>query len=97
MVLISYITTLAANEKFFFKVGGIEKVIGFLFVFIILIGGNSSQGQNGIIGFIGSPLTELFAAGACLPYLLCVLLLLIVLIGVVKMVKLEEGPIVKRL
>jgi len=97
MVLVSYMTTLAANEKFFFRVGTLEKVIIFILAFIFLNGGDLPQGQVGLVGFRGSPLVELFAAGSSLPYMFCVLLLLLVIVGVVKIVKLEEGPIVKRL
>jgi len=98
IVLIAYITTLAANEKFFFYSSGASV---FAFLLVTLAGGlfilNSRGMGRANPGFGGSVLTELFSARACLPYVLCVLLLLIVLIGVVKVVKLERGPLAKRL
>jgi len=62
-----------------------------------MLGTNSRHAGGAGPGFRGSLLAELFSARACLPYVFCTLLLLVVLIGVVKVVKLESGPLAKRL
>lgn len=98
IVLIAYTTTLAANEKFFFY----SRSISIRSLLVLLVVGslasiNSNHTGRVDSGFRGSVLAELFSARACLPYIFCVLLLLIVLIGVVKIVKLERGPLAKRL
>lgn len=93
MVIITYMSSLAANEKIFF--GGLKlKRSSIFFIFIIIFLDEVDVKKiNSSFSFV----RNLYDLRIFLTLLFCFLSLLLALIRLVKLIKLEEGPLVKRL
>lgn len=96
IVLVVYITTLAANEKLTNKKGFAWALLGpgvFLLGMAPLLPFTSvSEGPF----HVKVSVTSLFEAANTALYLFSVFYLLLALVCVVKVIKLEKGPLVKR-
>lgn len=97
MVLVVYITTLAANEKLIRIRGGgrlfivfRSRLLGLSFLLAPSFAPGALQGVKNII-------IPLFEASNTTIYLFRTVYLLLALVCVVKVIKLEKGPLVKRL
>ena len=93
MVIVIYITSLAANEKNPYLALPNNLFIFFFAAFLPLIDTRAAQKSTSSFAFVKIIYEVEFFF--CLA--LCFFFLLVALIRVVKLVKLEEGPLVKRL
>lgn len=94
IVVVTYIVSLASNEKTFFSVKfskGFRAALLLVIIFFL-----DSQTAHGIASsaVIVKPLYE---SEFTQTLIFCFFILLLALIRVVKLLKLEEGPLVKRL
>lgn len=97
IVLVVYITTLAANEKFIL----LENYGGLLFIVtIVVLGGQAIMPAIKISGGVSpgrNMVTPIYDAANTTLYVFSVLYLLLALVCVVKVIKLEKGPLVIRI
>jgi len=97
-VLIIYITSLAANEKIILVVKNFKFRLIFFFLFnLFLYFLKKDINLNSIFSNRSNFITRLIENRSSLLYLLTTYYLLLVLIRVVKIVKQEKGPLVRRL
>lgn len=92
MVIVIYITSLAANEKNPY-VALPNNLLFFFAAFLPLIDTRAAQKSTSSFAFV----KIIYEVEFFFCLILCFFFLLVTLIRVVKLVKLEEGPLVKRL
>merc|ERR1712080_678917 len=95
IVLVVYITTLAANEKFIL----IKRYGTFLVVIVLTLVGTIRipfRGRMRGLAPNSNSVTVIFESANASLYVFRVLYLLLALICVVKVIKLEKGPLVMR-
>jgi len=98
MVLIIYITRLAANEKILLILKNFKFVLLSFFIFnLIFLLLKKDIRVNRIFRNNSNFIIRLIENSSSLLYLLTTYYLLLVLIRVVKIVKQEKGPLVRRL
>jgi len=96
MVLIIYISTLSSNEKFSqhsFKAGGVSITVRGIIVIIT----SPFYGRSSASCYALSATSLVYENSQLRSLVLIMMYLLLVLICVVKLVKFESGPLVKRL
>jgi len=96
IVLIIYISTLSSNEKFSqlsFKVGGASILVRSITVIII----SPFYGRTSAASYSLSATSLVYENSQLSRLMLIMVYLLFVLICIVKLVKFESGPLVKRL
>lgn len=94
IILIIYISTLSANEKFF-KVKNNNNFIALLFLCVLILNNNVIIDQK--INFSLNILNHLYSKTYLSITVYLIIYLLVTIVCVVKLVKFEEGPLVKRL
>lgn len=98
IVLIIYITRLAANEKIILIFKNFKLSLIFFFLFNLLLFSLKKEiNLNNIFSNRSNFITSLIENRSSLLYLLTTYYLLLVLMRVVKIVKQEKGPLVRRL
>ena len=93
MVIVIYITSLAANEKSPYLALPNNLFIFFFAAFPPLMDTRAAQKSTSSFAFV----KIIYEVEFFFCLILCFFFLLVTLIRVVKLVKLEEGPLVKRL
>jgi len=94
IVIITYITSLAANEKLFYAHN--FSLTWFLPLFIFLcspLEENFKAGLSSNVSFVGG----LYEINFLATLIFCFLVLLLAIVRVIKLMKLAEGPLIKRL
>lgn len=94
MVIIIYITSLAANEKIFWtsKFSWLN-LTPLVFISVFVIDERTKKIIRRNFSFVG----DLFGLSFIIFLLGCFIILLLTIISVIKIIKLEEGPLIKRL
>lgn len=93
IIIIIYITSLAANEKNFFL--GYTRYSFYSLIFFILVFIDMDLRKK--LGSRQEMVKSLYEQEFTQSLLFCFFFLLLALVRVVKLIKLEEGPLVKRL
>merc|ERR1711979_2524 len=97
IILIIYIRTLAANEKFSSSSLRLENLVIILIIRLIIVPMYNMKYSHGFVNINNTALGVAYEASNFSLLMFLIIYLLLTLVCVVKLVKFESGPLIKRL
>merc|ERR1711979_188770 len=97
IILIIYIRTLAANEKFSSSSLSLESLVIISLIALIIVPMYNIKYSYGFVNMNNTALGVVYEASNFSLLMFLIIYLLLTLVCVVKLVKFESGPLIKRL